>query len=123
MLAFGIHNIAIIKPAVDIFDPKTIRASMGALFHINFSYFETFEIYKNLFEQNNIYCFLTDATRSIKRTKFQEPCSLVFGSESAGLNSNYNNIGTSVIIPQTKFVDSLNLSIATAIAMSHIYNQ
>ena len=27
---FGVPDIAVIKPAVDIFDPKTIRASMGA---------------------------------------------------------------------------------------------
>ena len=32
MLGFGHHDLAIITPAVDIFDPKTVRASMGAVF-------------------------------------------------------------------------------------------
>lgn len=29
-IGFGVEDIAIILPAVDLFDPKTIRASMGA---------------------------------------------------------------------------------------------
>lgn len=36
-------NLAIIKPACDIFDLKVIRSSMGALFKINFEYFDTFD--------------------------------------------------------------------------------
>ena len=31
-LGFGMKDIAIIRPAVDAFDPKCIRASMGAFF-------------------------------------------------------------------------------------------
>ena len=33
-IGFGIRDIAIISPGVDIFDPRTIRASMGAFFHV-----------------------------------------------------------------------------------------
>ena len=42
-LGFGIKDIAIIKPCVDVFDPKTIRASMGAVFNINFKLYDSFE--------------------------------------------------------------------------------
>ena len=34
-LGFGIKNIAIIRPGVDMFNPKRIRASMGAIFGVN----------------------------------------------------------------------------------------
>ena len=34
-VGFGILNIAIIKPAVDLFSPKVIRSSMGAIFNVN----------------------------------------------------------------------------------------
>ena len=31
-LAFDIHDVAIIRPADDVFDPKVIRSSMGSIF-------------------------------------------------------------------------------------------
>ena len=40
-IGFGIRNLAIIEPAVDIFNPKVIRASMGSLFHLNYKYFSS----------------------------------------------------------------------------------
>ena len=46
-LGFGMKDIAIIKPGVDIFDPKVVRASMGSIFSLNISYFNSFEDYKN----------------------------------------------------------------------------
>ena len=36
MLGFGYNDLAIIRPGVDVFDPKVVRASMGAIFNINF---------------------------------------------------------------------------------------
>ena len=33
-VGFHINNIAVVSPAVDIFDPKVVRASMGAVFHL-----------------------------------------------------------------------------------------
>ena len=50
-IGFGIKNLAIISPGVDVFHPKTIRASMGALFRINCEYFQSFEEYKHLYTQ------------------------------------------------------------------------
>src|SRR5688572_13455372 len=45
LLGFGINNLALVKPAVDIFDPRAIRASMGAVFQVNFAYFDSFNEY------------------------------------------------------------------------------
>ncbi len=45
MLGFGYKNLALIEPAVDVFDPKVVRSTMGALFRINFEYFQTWEEY------------------------------------------------------------------------------
>ena len=39
MIGFDYKNLALIKPAVDIFNPKVIRASMGSVFQINFHLF------------------------------------------------------------------------------------
>ena len=44
-LGFGLNQLAIIRPAVDVFSPKVIRASMGAIFSTDFVYYDTFEAY------------------------------------------------------------------------------
>jgi TrmH family RNA methyltransferase len=116
MVAFGKEDLAIIKPAVDIFDPKVVRASMGAIFTIRFSYFSTFKDYRENYTRS-YYPFITDADTKLGDVSFAPPYSLVFGSESEGLNSTFRSIGTSVSIPQSDKVDSLNLSIAVGLAL------
>ena len=117
-LGFGITNIGIIRPAVDIFDPKTIRASMGALFGINFTYFEDFEVYQKLYPEQDLYPFMLHAKRGLQDIDphIKEPFSLVFGNESSGLPSEFAEVGTSVVIPHSPSIDSLNLSMAVGIA-------
>jgi TrmH family RNA methyltransferase len=115
-LGFGIKNIVIIKPGVDCFDPKTIRASMGAVFSMNIEYFEFFESYRDA-HRNKCYLFMIHGGKELSQVSFAKPFSLVFGSESAGLDHTYKTQGTLVNIKQSKEVDSLNLSIAVGIAL------
>lgn len=117
MLGFGYKDIAIIKPAADIFDPRTIRASMGSVFTIRFQYFSTFKEYQKTFPEQHLYPFMSDARVSLEKADFQQPFSLIFGNESSGLSSEFRSIGTTVAIPQTKLIDSFNLSIAVGISL------
>lgn len=121
MVGFGCKNLAIIKPAVDIFDPKVLRASMGALFSINFEYFDSFDAYKAQ-HTPKIYTFMTDGNASLKDVVFSSPYALVFGNEGAGLDASYHNNATSVKIPyQSVDIDSLNLSMAVGIVLYRAY--
>lgn len=115
-LGFGIRNFAIISPGVDVFDPKTVRASMGAIFSANIEYFPDFESYTKS-NKNNCYTFMVHGRDELSTMKFKKPFALVFGSESAGLPAEYFSLGTPVLISQTDDVDSLNLSIAAGVAM------
>lgn len=115
--AFGFYDIAIIKPAGDAFDPKAVRASMGALFHTRVQYFDDIESYMKKFNKHNLYSFMLTASKPIYEVKFEEPYSLVFGNEAHGLPEVFANFSKTVIIPQTENVDSLNLTIASSIAM------
>jgi TrmH family RNA methyltransferase len=116
MAGFGIMNLALIKPAADIFDPKVVRSSMGALFQVSAQYFDSFEEYRNTFN-HQLYPFMTDGAISLIKASFNAPYALVFGNESAGLPAQYNSIGTSVTIPQREVIDSLSLPIAVGIAL------
>lgn len=112
---FNLNNLVIIKPAVDIFDPKTIRASMGAIFNINFSLFDSFSEYEKD-NKHHIYPFMLKAKTKLKDANFVKPFSLIFGNEATGLNDSFLDYD-SVIIPHAKTIDSLNLPIAVSIAI------
>lgn len=116
MAGFGMINMVLIKPALDYFDPKVIRASMGAIFRLNIQYFETLLDYHSSCA-NNIYLFRTGENSSIRETNFKKPFSLVFGNESSGLHDDIGVDGTTVSIPQDNKIDSLNLSVAAGIAI------
>lgn len=114
-VGFGILNIAIIKPAVDLFSPKVIRSSMGAIFNVNIEYFDNFNAY--LKEKRNCYPFMLKATTSLSDVVIKEPYSLIFGPEASGLDDSYLNVGCPLIIRHNNTIDSLNLDNAVSIAL------
>jgi TrmH family RNA methyltransferase len=116
MVGFDVRDLALVRPAVDAFDPKAIRASMGALFRLSSAYFDSFDEYRQRFARPT-YAFMTDGRCAIERVRFDSPCALVFGNESSGLPPSFHDLGTSVAIPQTEAVDSLSLPTAVAIAL------
>lgn len=123
-IGFGIKNLAIISPGVDVFHPKTIRASMGALFRINCQYFSSFEEYEKAYPEHEIFCFMLNAKRQLTVENCPKPrlFSLVFGNEATGLDDSYLTKGTSIIIPQSEEVDSLNITIAAGVGM-YLFSQ
>jgi TrmH family RNA methyltransferase len=116
-LGFDLNQMAIIRPAVDAFDPKVVRASMGAVFSTDFQYFDSFDDYQAQFGQREMYPFMLQAQIKLQEIHPQGVYSLIFGNEATGLPEEFLHIGTSVIIPHSDRIDSLNLPIAASIAM------
>ncbi len=119
---FGYYDLAIIEPAADIFNPKTVRASMGSLFRIRHQKFESFAEYKRQYCDSSdraLYPFMLDGSSSLKDApKPDSECfGLIFGNEATGLPHEFSEYGCPVRIEQTEFVDSLNLTIAAGIGM------
>lgn len=116
-VGLGFKNVAIVKPAVDVFDPKAIRASMGAIFHVNVAYFDTIEQYINKYPNSHRYAFMLKGATNFPDVKIEKPFSLIFGNEASGLPDEFADFCTSVKIPQSSQIDSFSLPIAAAIAM------
>ncbi|HWT27318.1 MAG TPA: TrmH family RNA methyltransferase [Mobilitalea sp.] len=116
-VGFGIYDIAIILPGADIFNPKTVRSSMGALFKLNHHLYPSFEEYREQFKQHELFTFMLngDKTLTLENSPKAELFSLIFGNEATGLNDSFKEVGTSIFIPQSPDVDSLNLTIAVGI--------
>ena len=118
-LGFGYLDIAIIRPATDVYDPKVIRASMGAIFSLRVHEYEDFEAYRKEFSDHYAYPFMLDGSQMLdeaaENKKF--PFALIFGNEGAGLPGEFASLGQPVRIPHSDDIDSLNLSVAAAIGM------
>ncbi|GHU37920.1 hypothetical protein FACS1894105_10910 [Clostridia bacterium] len=121
-LGFNFRDIAIIGDGADAYNPKTVRASMGAVFHSNIEYFKSFGEYREAVSPNrDVFTFeLTGAVnlRKASAERKQSAYTLVFGNESRGLDRDtYRNAGTSVKIAHTSEIDSLSLPVAASLAM------
>lgn len=116
-IGFGIKDLAIISPGADVFHPKVIRSSMGALFRIRHRYFDSFEDYLSAVNERSIFLFMLTGRKQQTVIECEKPeCfTLVFGNEAAGLPAEYEDYGTSIIIPQSEEVDSLNLTMAVGV--------
>lgn len=116
-VGLGIYNIACITPCADLFNPKTVRSSMGSFFRLNHEHFDNFEEYQKKYNNHDIFTFMLDGEHPlyIQNCPKTELFSLVFGNEATGLDSSFLKVGTSVCIPQSEDVDSLNITIAVGI--------
>lgn len=116
---FGYYDLAVIEPAADIFNPKTVRASMGSLFRIRYRLFGSFDEYMKLYPGRKLYPFMLDGSTPLQNAEapITGRFSLIFGNEASGLPAEFASYGQPLRIEQTEFVDSLNLTIAAGIGM------
>ena len=117
LLGFGIRDVALIRPCVDVFEPHTLRASMGAFYKMRVHTFDTFDDYRALHPERPLYPFMLDGAIPLNEaaSKAQKPFTLVFGNEASGLPPVFATLGQSVMIPQSDEIDSLNLAVAVSV--------
>ena len=119
-LGFGVEDVALIRPCVDVFDPRVVRASMGALFQLHVRTYDGFAQYEAETPGRMLYPFMLDGSRSLPEVLAGDvPAywTLIFGNAGSGLPAEFSRMGQPVRIPSNDRVDSLNLSIAAAIGI------
>lgn len=75
-VSFNFKNIALIANRVDLFNPKTVRASMGAIFHCNIEIFNTIDDYLAKYPNHHLYPLLTKG-KECKDVDFISPFAMV----------------------------------------------
>ena len=119
-LGFGMEDIALIRPCADVFDPRTVRASMGSLFRLRLHVYDSFEEYRAEFPERPLYPFMLDASVPLGEIReIPSACSLIFGNEGSGLPGESAALGQPVRIESSDKVDSLNLAVAAGIGIYH----
>jgi len=120
---FGIKNIVCSMDCVDVYNPKVIQSSMGALLHVNVFYSDLKKLFTSA-AQNAIPVFGTFLEGdSIYNHKLDNKGIILLGNESKGISNELIPFITEKIrIPKfsnaRKEIDSLNVGMAASIVFS-----
>ena len=115
--AGAIDAVIITEQHTDLHNPNVIRSSVGGFFSVPVFVCSNEEA-NTFLAKNNIHIYAASLQKSIDYTKadYTKPTAFVLGSEAKGLSPFwYQKNITTVKIPMLGHVDSLNVSVATAI--------
>jgi len=120
---FGLDGIFASADTVDIYNPKVIRGTMGALFHVPVK--ENVTLYDELvvLKQNNFKIIGTVSEDGIPLAQFkkQEKTVLLIGNEAQGLAPELDSIiDSNICITRKGKGESLNAAIAAGIFLYHL---
>ena len=121
--AFSVDQVIVTGETADLYHPKTVRSTMGAIFHQNVIYMSVDEI-KNYVNQNELHLLGAALGRDGVTAGEDLPpkTAIAIGSEGQGLSQELLHICHSTIkIPMSDTVESLNAAIAGAVLMWELY--
>ena len=117
--AANVDAVIICNNQTDLYNPNTIRSSVGCLFTNQIVACSNQEALAFLKEKNIlVYTTYLEATQYYHETDFTKPSAIVMGSEADGVSSFWvNNANASIKIPMNGKIDSINVSTAAAIVI------
>lgn len=124
--AAGAGGIAVIKGSVDIYNSKTLRATMGSVFHIPFFFYDDF---KSAAEEIkswgcSIYASALEGKKNIYDCNFKGNTAVVIGNEGNGIPSEDLKYADCIMkIPMPGNAESLNAASASAVIIFEVVRQ
>lgn len=115
--AANIDAVIIANPKGDLYNPNTIRSSVGCVFTNSIALGSTSEVITFLKKKNiNIYCAALSASKNYTEIDFTLATALIMGTEATGLTQEWlQNSTQNIIIPMQGEIDSMNVSVSAAI--------
>ncbi|WP_256007551.1 TrmH family RNA methyltransferase [Pedobacter deserti] len=115
---FGFKNVICSPNTVEVYNPKTIQATMGSLCRVNVMYAEL----ENLVRSTDLPVFAAVLNgTSIYDTKWGHEGLLILGNEGQGISEGLLNlVSKPVTIPKVGGAESLNVAISAAILCADI---
>lgn len=109
---YGIKNIYCSEDTVDLYNPKTIQASMGSFLRVNVHYGSL----PDLFKGRPLYAAVLDG-QDLRKLPSQNGGIIMIGNEANGIDQEWLNqiAHTPISIPGNSKTESLNAAIATAV--------
>ena len=116
---FGIEHLFCSKGCADVYNSKTVQATMGGLAHVKVHYVDLVEMIGNLPDGTPVYGTFLDGD-NLYGKQLEQRGLIVMGNEGRGVSKDMENLVTEkLFIPnypaERESTESLNVAIATAI--------
>ena len=120
-VAFNIDTVILSKNTVDLYNPKTIRATQGMFFHINVIKKDLLEVMKYLDDIDvPVYGTLVEHGEDVRtlNEKDKKKFALIVGNEGNGVHKEISDkCDKNLYIKMNSDVESLNVGVATSILL------
>lgn len=116
----GISGVILSNNCVDIYNPKTIRSTMGSIYRVPFVYVEDLKKTVKTLKEKKIttYAAHLKQSQNYETFDFTKPTAFLIGNEGNGLSEELSNLADFYLkIPMAGKVESLNAAIASSILM------
>ena len=116
----GATAVLMSKETVDIYNPKTIRATMGSLYRVPFLYIEHLADAIALLKQSGIavYAAHLKGQKSYREISYRSGSAFLIGNEGNGLREETAALADEyILIPMKGKLESLNAAVAAALLM------
>jgi TrmH family RNA methyltransferase len=115
--------VVVADPTVDLFNPNVVRASQGALFTVALAVTDSATALDWAADRGSVYVTTPAGETPLWGTDLRGAVSVVIGSEHAGVDQAWLDVGTPLRIPMAGESDSLNASVAAAIVLFEAVRQ
>ncbi len=118
--ALGVSGVVLSDGCCDVYSPKVVRGSMGAVFRIPLYITNDLPDYVASFNEygTSFACVLDDDADTINEVKFTVPVLSVIGNEGNGVSADVINVcSKKLYIPMHNNAESLNAAVAASIIM------
>jgi len=122
----GVNAVFLSKESVDIYNPKTIRSTMGSIYRMPVIYVDDLLELLREFKKRGIksYAAHLDGKNTYDKEDYASGTAILIGNEGNGLRDEVSDAADVwVRIPMEGQVESLNAAIAASILMFEVYRQ
>lgn len=122
----GVTGILMDRECADIYNPKTIRSTMGSIYRMPFYIVEDLggEILALKDQGIRTYAAHLEGSVDYDTEDYRKPCAFLIGNEGNGLRPEIAKLADTYIkIPMAGQVESLNAAIASAVLMFEVSRQ
>lgn len=124
--AAGVSGVILSRESVDVYNPKVIRSTMGAVYRVPFLYVEDFMETLQVLKENRVRLLAAHlkGNKTFDKADYSGKVGILIGNEANGLSEEASELAEEkVLIPMAGSVESLNAAVAAALLMYEAFRK
>lgn len=122
----GMSGVIMSKESVDLFNPKVVRSTMGAIFRVPFCYVDSLTCVIDSIKSSGyeVYASAMEGSEVYDHVDYTKGAAFIIGNEANGVSDEvFEKASKRIRIPMEGKLESLNAAVSAAIIMYEIARQ